>query len=235
MTLAISPVKTTPPENHNIPHFMMQLPFRLIVIAPTSSGKSTMIHNILSKSQFNYKQVFKNNIFLFSPSNNFDEVLDSLNIKDENKKDFMDEEFIENIIDEQKELIEKNVKAKAPHILMISDDVVLQIKNTKENILKKIFFYGRKYKISCIITSQKYKALPPDYRLNASQYIYFLNVNGKEKQAIADDQAIEKKTFYKIWKMAEDDGQYSFIYVNIKEPIKTRYYINFLKRVIIKK
>ena len=71
--------------------------------------------------------------------------------------------------------------------------------------------------------------------MNASQYIYFLNVNGKEKQAIADDQAIEKKTFYKIWKMAEDDGQYSFIYVNIKEPIKTRYYINFLKRVIIKK
>ncbi len=62
----------------------------------------------------------------------------------------------------------------------------------------------------------------------------FLNVNGKEKQAIADDQAIEKKTFFKIWKMAEDDGQYSFIYVNIKEPIKTRYYINFLKRVIIK-
>ncbi len=71
--------------------------------------------------------------------------------------------------------------------------------------------------------------------MNASQYIYFLNGNGKEKQAIADDQAIEKKTFSKIWKMAEDDGQYSFIYVNIKEPIKTRYYINFLKRVIIKK
>ena len=48
-----------------------------------------MIHNILSKSQFNYKQVFKNNIFLFPPSKNFDEVLDSLNIKDEkNKKRF---------------------------------------------------------------------------------------------------------------------------------------------------
>jgi GTPase SAR1 family protein len=235
MTLAITQVKTTPPENHNIPHFMMQLPFRLIVIAPTSSGKSTMIHNLLSKPQFNYKQVFKNNIFLFSPSNNFDEVLDSLKIKDENKKDFMDEEFIENIMEEQKELIEKNNKSKAPHILMIFDDVVLQIKNTKENILKKIFFYGRKYKISCIITSQKYKALIPDYRLNASNYIYFLNVNSKEKQAIADDQAIEKKTFYQIWKIAEDDGQYSFIYVNLKEPIKSRYYINFLKRVNIKK
>ncbi len=134
MTLAITQVKTTPEENHNIPHFMMQLPFRLIVIAPTSSGKSTMIHNILSKSQFNYKQVFKNNIFLFSPSNNFDEVLDSLKIKDENKKDFLDEEFIEHIMEEQKELIEKNNKSKAPHILMIFDDVVLQIKNTKENI-----------------------------------------------------------------------------------------------------
>ncbi len=179
MTLAISPVKTTPPENHNIPHFMMQLPFRLIVIAPTSSGKSTMIHNLLSKPQFNYKQVFKNNIFLFSPSNNFDEVLDGLNIKDENKKDFMDEEFIENIIDEQNELIDKNNKTKAPHILMIFDDVVLQINNTKENILKNTFLYGRKYKISCIITSQKYKALPPDYRLNASQYIYVLMLMAK--------------------------------------------------------
>ena len=144
MTLAITQVKTTPPENHNIPSFMMQLPFRLIVIAPTSSGKSTMIHNLLSKSQFNYKQVFKNNIFLFSPSNNFDEVLDSLKIKDENKKDFMDEEFIENIMEEQKELIEKNNKSKATHILMIFDDVVLQIKNTKENILKKNIFLWKK-------------------------------------------------------------------------------------------
>ena len=160
MTLAISPVKTTPPENHNIPHFMMQLPFRLIVIAPTSSGKSTMIHNILSKSQFNYKQVFKNNIFLFSPSNNFDEVLDSLNIKDENKKDFMDEEFIENIIDEQKELIEKNVKAKAPHILMIFDDVVLQIKNTKENILKKIFFMEENIKLVVLSHRKSIKHYP---------------------------------------------------------------------------
>jgi phage pi2 protein 07 len=112
MTLAITQVKTTPPENHNIPSFMMQLPFRLIVIAPTSSGKSTMIHNLLSKPQFNYKQVFKNNIFLFSPSNKFDEVLDSLKIKDENKKDFMDEEFIENIMEEQKELIEKTINQK---------------------------------------------------------------------------------------------------------------------------
>ena len=144
MTLAITQVKTTPAENHNIPSFMMQLPFRLIVKAPTSSGKSTMIHNLLCKSQFGYKKIFKNNVFLFSPSNNFDEVLDSLNIKNENKKDFMDEEFIENIMEEQKELIEKNNKAKAPHILMIFDDVVLQIKNTKQNILKKNIFLWKK-------------------------------------------------------------------------------------------
>jgi hypothetical protein len=65
---------------------MMQLPFRLIVIAPTSSGKSTMIHHILSKSQFGYKKVFKNNVFLFSPSNNFDEVLYSLQSKMKIKK-----------------------------------------------------------------------------------------------------------------------------------------------------
>ena len=85
-----------------------------------------------------------------------------------------------------------------------------------------------------MITTQKYKALQTDYRLNASNYVYFLNTNNKEKTTIAEDQPIDKEYFDEIWELAKNEGNYSFIYVNVNQPVKERYYINFTKHVVIK-
>ena len=234
MSLTIKPISTKKDDNFNIPSFLPQPPFRMVVVAPSNSGKTTLINNMLSKPSFHYKQLFKKNIFLFSPSSSYDEALDTLKIKEENIRPNLDEEFIDSIIEDQKEIIQEHGKKEAPHLLFLFDDIVLQVKKTNDNALKRIFYYGRKYKISCIITTQKYKSLPTDYRLNASNYIYFLNTNGKEKNTICDDQPIEKSDFMKIWELAKEEGKYSFIYVNTKDGSKNQYYINFTKHIIIK-
>ena len=235
MSLVIKPIPKKDPDDLGIRSFLPQLPFRMVVVAPSESGKTTMIYNMLTRQSFKYKTVFKNNIFPFSPSIGYDDALDDMGIKEENRRNELDETFVNAIIDEQKTLIDEHGKAHVPHILMLFDDVVLQIRNTKDNALKRIFFYGRKYKISCIITTQKYKALAPDYRLNASNYIYFLNVSEKEKYSIVDDQPTDKKIFEQIWKRAQDQGTYAFIYVNMKQNVKDRYYINFTEHITIKK
>lgn len=234
MSLVIKPISKAQGNKFNIPKFLPQPPFRMVFVAPTNSGKTTTINNMLSKPIFGYKAVFKKNIFLFSPSSQYDEALDSLEIKEENTRNFLDEDFIDEITEDQKAIIQEHGKAKAPHLLFLFDDVVLQIKKTGDNALKRIFYYGRKYNISCMITTQKYKALQTDYRLNASSYIYFLNTNNKEKETITDDQPIDKETFHEIWNLAKEDSNYSFIYVNMGLPIKERYFINFIKHVIMK-
>lgn len=234
MSLEIKPVSKAKNHAFNIPSFLPQPPFRMVFVAPTNSGKTTVINNMLSRPSFGYKAVFKNNIFLFSPSSKFDDVLDGLNIKESNIKTELDEPFIDEIMEDQKKIISEHGKKKSPHLLFIFDDVVLQIKKTGDNSLKRIFYYGRKYNISSMITTQKYKALQTDYRLNASNYIYFLNTNNKEKTTITDDQPIDKDLFNQIWERAQNDGNYSFIYVNLNQPVKDRYYINFTKHIIMK-
>jgi len=234
MSLEIKPVAKAKQNQFNIPKFLPQPPFRMVFVAPTNSGKTTVINNMLTKPAFGYKSVFKKNIFLFSPSSKYDDVLDGIDIKEDNIKANLDEPFIDEIVEDQKKIIEEHGKKKSPHLLFIFDDVVLQIKKTGDNALKRIFYYGRKYNISCMITTQKYKALQTDYRLNASNYVYFLNTNNREKNTIAEDQPIDRDDFYEIWDLAKEDGNYSFIYVNVSQPVKERYYINFTKHVVIK-
>ena len=235
MSLAIKPIHEEKSDKLNIPDRLPQPPFRMILVACSNSGKTTVINNLLSHKQFGYKQLFKKNIFLFSPSAHYDTALDNLNLKEKNIREKFDQEFIDEIVQDQKEVINEHGKANAPHILFIFDDVVLEMPKTKDSPLKKLFFYGRKYKISLMITTQKYRLLDPAYRLNASHWIYFTgNINNFELNAIADDQPLDKNTFKKIWKRATEEGQYSFIYANMKEPIKQRYYITFEQRVSIK-
>lgn len=234
MALEIKPITGSTKEKHDIPNILPQPPFRLILVAPSSSGKTTLINNILTRSEFGYNKLFKKNVFLFSPSIKYDDALDKLGVKDDNTRSHYDEKFINEIVEDQKEVINKHGKNKAPHILMLFDDIVLELPKTKSSELKKLFFYGRKFKISLIITTQKYRQLEPAYRLNASQYVYFQNINTKEYDAIADDQPISKTVFKNIWKHAQDQGEYSFVYVDLTEKLKDRYYINFTSRVRIK-
>ena len=87
-------------------------PFRLIVVAPSSSGKSIMISNFISSNNFPYRNYFGNNIFIFSPTFKMGSMEGMTNIKKENIFDTFDVEVLNSIIREQKDLVELYGKKK---------------------------------------------------------------------------------------------------------------------------
>lgn len=48
--------------------------FRLIFFSPSNSGKSNVIKNMITRSEFGYNNYYKNNIFLFSRTVDIDPV-----------------------------------------------------------------------------------------------------------------------------------------------------------------
>ena len=100
-------------EKVDWPHTTLpQPPFRLVVVAPSSSGKSIMISNMISSDNFPYKKYFGDNIFIFSPTFKMGSMEGMTNIKKNNIFDTFDTEILNSIIKEQKDLVETYGKKK---------------------------------------------------------------------------------------------------------------------------
>lgn len=204
--------------------------FRLNVYAPSYSGKSYMINNLLTQNIYGYNKIFKpKNTFILSPTYDFDESYRELRERmknyPENITDDYSNEFLDNILDKQK--INKKNGLAEPVIILI-DDLITKIDRFQSKSLENIYFKGRHYYISIILTSQQYKKVPPSMRLNACSNIYFTNsMNKNEINLIEQDQTsdIFKKCVENLRKF--NYFQYDFIYVNLKLRMDERYYRNF--------
>ena len=211
-----------------IPKHMPQPPFRSLYIAPSFSGKTLAIGNLLTNPHFGYGELFGKNIFIFSPTITLgDPSLYGVNIPEENIFEDYDEAIIEEIMKEQSEIIEdkKFQKKKAPHILIILDDVITSIGDAKRDTLKRGFFSFRHWKISCILTSQQFNQVPRGIRLNASN-IFVFTVNNSEVKRIADEQAIDQNLFTQIYEQATEEP-FAFLHINMKASIKEKYLQNY--------
>lgn len=176
--------------NSKIPNFLPQPCFRLCIIAPSFSGKSTLIQNLLQK-KFGYKKYFSDNIFLFSKTSDVNDEYDEL-INEKNIKNCMDYDFLDELIKEQEENI-NNYEKYNTNCLLIFDDMITDLNNNDE-MMKKLFFMGRHYLFSIIITSQTYHGLPKNYRLNCSHMIIYL-LPDKDIKSIIDEISIKKINF----------------------------------------
>lgn len=126
----------------------------------------------------------------------------------------IDMDFIQELIDEQKAVINKFGKSSADNILIVLDDSI------KDKILKStqfadFIFKSRHYKISIFFLSQDYFSLPKALRLNSSQIILFSTGNKKEIQQIfyENGNGVEWKQFFEIFKEATYKP-YSFLGIN---------------------
>ena len=210
----------------NIPKHLPLPPFRSLYIAPSFSGKTLAIGNLLTNEHLGYKELFGKNVFIFSPTITLnDPSLYGVDIPEENIYDDYSEEIIQEIIDEQSEIIKEFKKEKAPHCLLILDDIITSIPDTKKDILKKLFFSARHYKISLIVTSQQFNQVSRGIRLNASN-IFVFTVNNSEVKRIGEEQAID----FDLWKEIYEESTlepYSFLHINMKAPIKERYLLRY--------
>lgn len=158
-------------------------PFTMNILAPSRSGKSVVITNLLYNKDFNFKKRFDRIIFI-SPTILIDSSLefaredeDIVKIHEERYLDNLDS-VIENIFEKQKEDPEEST-------LLIIDDCAMYLKSSKT------LAYGttknRHYNMSMIITSQAYKKIDPVIRNNATHWLLFKTHVQKEQDHLEED------------------------------------------------
>jgi hypothetical protein len=196
----------------NIKHPLPSPPFTLALIAPTKSGKSNLIVNLLKNSYFGYDDVFKE-IYYISPTVGIDETLRSINEDDDiikiNEED--DLKFLDDILND----IVKTQKAKSKEdrepVLIVLDDCLDYLKKSKR--LDSLPSYSRHYNISIIITTQVYNALPTKLRKNSSGYLIARIYNNKDLQNIEEEIGANFMDFRENYEKATKE-KYSFLYVD---------------------
>ena len=204
-----------------------KLPMRSVILGPSGSGKSILLQNFILDI---YKDCFSR-VYIFSPSINVDyqtwePVKKYLNKEiatndDENLYfDHYDEEALFNIINTQRKIIEyqkKNNHNKLFSILIVVDDFADDVKFSRNSkLLHSLFTRGRHSQISTIVATQKFNALSPIIRVNASDLYVFRLRNYGDLQAFLDEVSAiaPKDVILQMYNLAVDEP-YSFLTVKL--------------------
>jgi len=228
---------------------VMKCPFRLITLAPSGSGKTYLIANIILNL---YKNKFKD-IFIFSPSIHLDSTWEStknyiendLTINYKSKQNYFFDNFddvaLTEIIKTQTEIIKyykENNIIKLPQILIVIDDFADDESIRYNQNLNSLFTRGRHAGINCIISSQKYHSIANIIRINASDIITFKLFNKRDLETLIDGVSalVEKKqTLLKMYDLSVNDEPFSFLYIKLNSRDKSNmFFIRFEKKLIIK-
>jgi hypothetical protein len=199
-------------EFPNIIHPMPMPPFTMALISPTKSGKSTLIVNLLKNANFNYQEQF-DEVYYISPTVGIDDTLKSIyeddeiiKIDDEDDLKFLDD-ILNDIVKRQKE----KPKEERKHVLIILDDCLDYLKKSKR--LDSLPSYSRHYKITIILTTQVYNALPLKLRKNASCYVMSKIYNNKDFQNIEEEIGANFNEFKEHYNEATKE-KYNFLYID---------------------
>ena len=157
------------------------IPTRSILLGPSGSGKTILLQNMILNL---YRDCFER-IYIFSPSINVDQTWNPVRDYIENKLelhetdeerfyyDSYEPEELEKIINNQKRLIEhmknKNVKKLYSILILIDDFGDSPSFSRHSKLLHSLYTRGRHSMISCITATQKFNALHPIIRVNATE------------------------------------------------------------------
>lgn len=204
-----------------IPH----LGASVIINGKSGSGKSTLLANYFTAPQFYGKSPEKpdgwfDEVFLFSPTADGDDVQQALGIKKNHVYTDLDEapELINVILESQKEKLDGGGKAhKVPQFAIIFDDVIGEttFMNTKQFL--QTFYMVRHRNCTTFICSQHYKKVPKVCRLQAS-FIHFFAGSAAEVEQVVEDFApplYSKNEFRDIVNEATR-GDHSFLTICMK-------------------
>ena len=178
-----------------------------------------------------YKGCFSR-VYIFSPSINVDYqtwepvkkyLNDEVNNGDKDEEyyfDHYDEEGLFNIIDTQKKIIEyqkKHNHNKLFSVLIVVDDFADDVKFSRNSkLLHSLFTRGRHCQISTIVATQKFNALSPIIRVNASDLYVFRLRNYSDLQTFLDEVSAiaSKDVILEMYNLAVDEP-FSFLTVKL--------------------
>ena len=222
------------------------LPVRSIILGPSQSGKGVLLQNMILDI---YKKCFER-IYIFSPSINVDHtwlpvkkhISETINKKDDEPNfyyDTYDPENLEAIIDYQTKKVEyqkKHNHKQIFQILIIVDDFADSPDFSRQSkLLHSLFTRGRHSGISTIVSTQKFSAIHPIIRVNATELFVFRLRNYQDTSMFLEEMGgmIDKKTLMEIYRMATKEA-YSFLYVKLNaKSLSNMFMINYNKRIKI--
>lgn len=248
----IIPVPKSIEEDSVIPAYLPQS--NVIFIAPSFSGKSTLILNMLLRKAFHYQQHY-DKIYLISPSIHMDSSFDILHNEIQNQADkrermynkflakrirhrdipkkfypdnhkfFIQDEYDETYI--QDIVDNKDPKDK---VLFILDDVADSLKrHSEKSVLPTLFMRGRHNKCWVWLSTQNYTSVVPQIRKNSPGFIIF-KVNNKELEHIAKEIHNGDIQHFKDIYKACVSSKFGFLYVNMKSEQKyTKNFSHFIE------
>ena len=221
-----------------------KLPVRAVILGPSGSGKSILLQNMILDL---YRDCFSR-IYIFSPSINVDyqtwePVKKYINktIPQNDDEEFYydryDEESLNNIITTQRKIIEYQKKQnhnKLFSILIVVDDFADDVKFSRNSkLLHSLFTRGRHSQISTVVATQKFNALSPIIRVNASDLYVFRLRNYSDLQSFLDEVSAiaPKDVILQMYNLAVSEP-YSFLTVKFTSKDKDKIFmIRFEKQL----
>lgn len=215
--------KFTKHFNNGIP----SMPFRLIAIGKTGSGKSSVaIGNFLLRKDFYREQFLPENIFIFTGSRGDPKIrtiCKELEIDKSQVIEGYDEEkckaIYEMIIDEYNECI--NEGRTPNHFCIVFDDLSYSnffARTKKDSIIDKLFANSRKYLCNIILVGQKYSTLNTQIRENCSCALLF-SCSNKQLDLIEQDfnYLENKKIFNQMFRDNTSESKHDFIFIDFSK------------------
>lgn len=225
--LKILAVKKDPEPNTILNPIIPAHPFCLCICAPPKSGKTLLICNLLANENFYYcgnetekdEPSYFNEIYYFSPTSRFDKtckkILNAMdNVIQIDEMDDLNKSamYVEEIMKSQKNWDERKEGRARPKILLVFDDMVGILAQTKVDLLSTKY---RHYGFSVIVNSQSYKKLPPVLRNCMSHFIWFNLMSEKEHIKLYEEHTQAIPDYWEYLKLL--DKKYQFLYYNIDD------------------
>jgi len=202
------------PDNPNVKsHGLDKLPFRMIVVAPSGSGKSNFVLNLIEK--FSKGKGTFNSIHLICRS------------KCEPLYEYLEEKTKKKIkiLEGVNEIPDINSFDKDQQHLMIFDDLVLEKNQSK---MMEMYIRGRKKGISIVYLSQSFYRIPKTIRSNCN-YFVILKLSGKRDLNLIMSEfelGVDKTELLKIYEDATRE-KFSVLLIDVEADKHERFRKNF--------
>ena len=209
----IYPVKPPPKEkprkvlHPNLP----ELPTIMVLVAPTKSGKSTILSNLFLREEF-YKGAFDNVTIM---SNTIDQDITSRFLRKAcDCYTGYDDNVLAGIVEQQKQFDDDE----RPFIGMIFDDILGSVK--RNSYLNSLVTRSRHYGVGLLaISVQSFKSISPTIRNNCNSFICCNLQNMNELDKISDEYSGMfggDEKFRKIYHRATQN-RYDFLFLDLQE------------------
>lgn len=149
-------------RNPGYPYLQLDIPFQMLIVAPTGQGKTNIILNIIEKTSCN--------------GGTFTKVVICCKTRDEPLYNFLSDKVPEVEFYEEGQVPDLKEFQGEPCSLIVFDDLVLMKDQSKIN---EHFIRGRKLHISVIYLTQSYFKTPKTIRINC-RYIIIKKLSSKK-------------------------------------------------------